>query len=280
MKISEVWNMYEYDKRIEGFSQHTMKGYKIQTNLLVRHFGDVDFKNLTFLDLKQYLIKDVDRLKPSTLGHRVRYIRSLFKYAHQEGIVSVNAAAKLKEPKQGKRVPKFIVEEDLEILRESCKGPLEKAIISLLYSTGCRIGEIHGMNKAHVNWTDRSIMVIGKGNKEREVYFDIKTYLWLQEYLNTRTDEDDALFVLEREPFTRSSIAQLRYVVKRIAKRSNVSVNIYPHRFRHSFCTHLMDRGAPMEVISSLAGHQKISTTQIYAQLSGERRREMYKKYF
>jgi integrase/recombinase XerD len=248
--------------------------------MLIRHFGDISINEVTFVALKGYLAKDMDRLKASTIGHRVRFLRSLFRWAHEEGITNMNMAAKLKEPKQGKRVPKFIAEEDMEMLRESCKGPMEKALISLLYATGCRIGEVHGMNRNHINWESKSIIVLGKGNKEREVYFDIKTYLWLKEYLKKRTDNDPALFILERKPFTRSSVPQLRYVVKRIAKRSEVNVNIYPHRFRHSMATHLLDRGAPMEIVSSLLGHQKIETTRIYAQLSGERRRELYRKYF
>ncbi|TLS37730.1 tyrosine-type recombinase/integrase [Pseudalkalibacillus caeni] len=280
MNLSELWSLYEYDKRIEGYSKHTLKAYQIQTNLLVRHFGEKDVEEITFVDLKQYLAKDADRLKPSSLGHRVRYIRSLFKWAHSEGYIPSNPSHKLKEPKQGKRVPKFIMEEDLEVLRESCKGAREKALISLLYSTGCRIGEVHLMDKQHINWDNKSIIVLGKGDKEREVYFDTKTNLWLREYLNQRDDEIPSLFITERNPKKRSSIAQLRYTVKRIAKRSNVNVNIYPHRFRHSYCTHLMDRGAPLEVISNLAGHAKIETTRIYAQLSGEKRRELYRKYF
>lgn len=280
MLLSEIWSMYEYEKKIEGFSVHTLKGYRIQANMLIRHFNDISINEVTFVALKGYLAKDMDRLKASTIGHRVRFIRSLFRWAHEEGITNMNVAAKLKEPKQGKRVPKFIMEEDMEMLRESCKGPMEKALISLLYATGCRIGEVHGMNRNHINWESKSIIVLGKGNKEREVYFDIKTYLWLKEYISKRKDNDPALFILERNPFTRSSIAQLRYVVKRIAKRSKVNVNIYPHRFRHSMATHLLDRGAPMEIVSSLLGHQKIETTRIYAQLSGERRRELYRKYF
>lgn len=280
MKLSEVWLVFQADKQIEGFSVHTLQSYKIQLNLLIRQFGDVDINTIRLIDLKQYLAKHAERLKPSTIGARVRFIRSFFKYAHQEGITETFIASKLKEPKQGKRVPKFIMEEDLELLRESAKGPYEKALISLLYSTGCRIGEIHLMNRSHINWENKSMIVLGKGDKEREVYFDTKTNLWLREYLNKRVDDCDALFITERKPFRRSSIAQLRYVVKRVAKRAELNVNIYPHRFRHSFCTHLMDRGAPLEVISSLAGHQKIETTRIYAALSGERRRELYRKYF
>lgn len=280
MLLSEIWSLYEADKRIQGFSQHTFKAYKIQLNLLIRHLGDVEIENIRLVDLKQYLSKDAERLKPSSLGHRVRFIRSVFRYAHEEGILTANTAAKLREPKMGKRVPKFIPEEELERLREACKNPRDKALLCLLYSTGCRIGEVHKMDRRDVNWENRSIIVIGKGDKQREVYFDTKTTIWLKEYLESRSDTNEALFVSPYSPHQRTSISQLRYTVKQVAKRSKVDINIYPHRFRHSFCTHLLDRGAPMEVISDLAGHQKIETTRIYAALSGERRREQYRKYF
>jgi integrase/recombinase XerD len=283
MKLSEVYKLFEADKRIEGFSQHTFKAYKIQLNLLIRHFGDTDIEFFKLVDLKQYLAKDAERLKPSSLGHRVRFLRSIFRYAHDEGYTSTFTASKLKEPKEGKRVPKFIIEEDIERLREAANGPREKALICLLYATGCRIGEVHRMNILDINWENRSLVVLGKGDKQREVYFDTKTYLWLKEYIGTRSDDCESLFISERRvngEYQRSTIHQLRYAVKRVAKRSKVDVNIYPHRFRHSFATHLMDRGAPLEVISDLCGHEKIETTKIYAALSGDRRREQYRKYF
>lgn len=280
MDLLEAYEHYYSDKRILGYSEHTLKGYKIQIGLLYRYIGDKSITDITYLDLKKYLASFTDKLKPSTIGHKVRFIRSIFKYFHEEGMLLTNPSAKLREPKQGKRIPKYIHEEDMEIIKEACSNLLEKSLISLLYSTGCRIGEVHKMNLTDVNWDNRSIIVIGKGDKEREVYFDTKTYIFLKEYITNRIDNEEALFVLERKPFTRSSIAQLRYVVKRVARNSNININVYPHRFRHSFCTHLLDRGAGMDVISNLAGHQKISTTQIYAQLSGQKRKELYRKYF
>jgi site-specific recombinase XerD len=283
MKLSEVYKLYEADKKIIGFSPYTFKAYKIQMDLMIRHFGDTDIESLSLADLKIYLAKDADRLKPSSIGHRIRFIRSIFRYAHEEGYISTFTAAKIKEPKEGKRIPKFIVEEDIERLRDAATGAREKALICLLYATGCRVGEVHRMNRSDINWENRSIVVLGKGDKQREVYFDTKTYLWLKEYLATREDDCESLFVSERKvqgEYRRSEIHQLRYTVKRVAKRSKVDVNVYPHRFRHSFATHLMDRGAPLEVISDLCGHEKVETTKIYAALSGDRRREQYRKYF
>jgi integrase/recombinase XerD len=279
MLLSEAWQIYSADKQIEGFSPATLKGYKVQHNLLLRHFGDIDIRTITLPDLKTYLIEKGGHLKPSSLGMRIRFIRAFFRWVTDEGYCDSNPARKLKEPKLGQRVPKALSEEDTVMLQEGCKMPLEHALINFIYSTGCRIGEVHRLNRNAINWDNRSCIVLGKGNKERVVYFSIKAAIWLKKYLNSRKDNDVALFVTERKPH-RMSIAQIRYVVKRVAKRSEVEVNVYPHKLRHSFATHLLNNGAPMEGIQTLLGHTKIETTMLYAQLSGPRRKEIYTKYF
>lgn len=279
MLFSEAWQLYVADKTIEGFSPATLKGYKVQLNLLIRYFGDTNIGGITLVDLKEYLIEAGGHLKPSSLGARIRFIRAFFRWAADEGYCPGNPARKLKEPKLGARVPKALSEEDTENLREGCKTPLEHALVEFLYTTGCRIGEVHRLNRNAIDWDNRSCIVLGKGNKEREVYFSIKCAIWLKKYLNSRKDNDVALFVTERAPH-RMSIAQIRYVVKRVARRSEVEANVYPHKLRHSYATHLLNNGAPMEGIQTLLGHQKLETTMLYAQLSGPRRKEIYRRYF
>jgi integrase/recombinase XerD len=148
-----------------------------------------------------------------------------------------------------------------------------------MFSTGCRIGEIVSLDKNRINWSNRSAIVRGKGDKEREVYFNIRCDIWLRRYLDQRQDCDPAIFVTERYPH-RMSIAQMRYIIKRISGRARINKNIHPHQLRHSYATHLLNNGAPLEVIQSLLGHEKSETTRIYAQLSGSLRQELYKKYF
>jgi integrase/recombinase XerD len=279
MLLSEAWQIYSADKQIEGFSPATLKGYKVQHNLLLRHFGDIDIRTITLPDLKTYLIEKGGHLKPSSLGMRIRFIRAFFRWVTDEGYCDSNPARKLKEPKLGQRVPKALSEEDTVMLQEGCKTPLEHALVEFMYTTGCRIGEVHRLNRNAIDWDNRSCIVLGKGDKEREVYFSIKCAVWLRKYLNRRKDNDMALFVTERKPH-RMSIAQIRYIVKRIARRSEVEANVYPHKLRHSFATHLLNNGAPMEGIQTLLGHTKIETTQLYTHLSGPRRKEIYQRYF
>lgn len=179
----------------------------------------------------------------------------------------------------GKRIPKFLTEREIEHLREAYFSSMEKALFEFMFSTGCRIGEIVTLNKNCINWTDRSAIVTGKGDKEREVYFNIRCEIWLKRYLDERSDKESAIFVTERFPH-RMSIAQMRYIIKRISSRAGINKNIHPHQLRHSYATHLLNNGAPIDVIQSLLGHEKSETTRIYAQLSGKLRQEFYQKYF
>ncbi len=267
------------NKRIEGFSSQTLKAYRLQSKLLIRHFDDVALDTLTTNQLKDYLAKSSEHLKPSSLAHRVRFMRSLFRWCHEEGHIAKNPAAKIKEPKVGKRIPKFLTEREIEHLKEACKTPMEKALFEFMFSTGCRIGEIVSLNKNCINWSNRSTIVREKGEKEREVYFNIRCDIWLKRYIHLLTDKDSAIFVTERSPH-RISIAQMRYIIKRISNRAGIDKTIHPHQLRHSYATHLLNNGAPLDVIQSLLGHEKSETTRIYEQLSGRLRQELYRKYF
>jgi integrase/recombinase XerD len=277
--LSKAWETYESDKRIEGFSPQTLKAYRLQSILLIRYFDDVKIESITTTHLKEYLAKSSENLKPSSLAHRIRFMKSLFRWSHEEGHIRKNPAAKIKEPKIGKRIPKFLTEKEIEHLREACYTPMEKALFEFMFSTGCRIGEIVSLEKNSINWSNRSAIVCGKGDKEREVYFNIRCEIWLKRYLDNREDNESAIFATERHPH-RMSIAQMRYIIKRISNRAGINKVIHPHQLRHSYATHLLNNGAPLDVIQSLLGHEKSETTKIYAQLSGSLRQEFYRKYF
>ncbi|MFJ5718336.1 tyrosine-type recombinase/integrase [Neobacillus sp. NPDC093127] len=279
MLLSKAWETYESDKRIEGFSPQTLKAYKLQSTLLIRYFKDINVDTISTVQLKEYLAKSSETLKPSSLSHRIRFMKSFFRWSHEEGHVSKNPAAKIKEPKTGKRIPKFLTEIEIEYLRKACTSPLEKALFEFMFSTGCRIGEIVTLQRSRINWSNRSAIVRGKGDKEREVYFNIRCEIWLKRYNEQRQDNDAAIFVTERHPH-RKSIAQMRYIIKRISKRAGINKTIHPHQLRHSYATHKLNNGAPLEVIQCLLGHEKSETTRIYAQLSRSLRQELYRKYF
>ncbi|MYL35545.1 tyrosine-type recombinase/integrase [Pontibacillus yanchengensis] len=280
MLLSVVWEKYQLDKKIEGYSPFTMKSYSNQYKMLIRHFGDIDMNTITTDDLKSYLVESSELLKPSSLGHRVRCVRCLFKWAYDEGFIDKNPAVKLKEPKLGKRIPKFLSELEIEHLREACETSMENAIFEFFYSTGCRIGEVVKLNREDISFSTNSVIVHGKGDKEREVYYNTRCSLWLKRYLEEREDDDPCLFLTERRPKKRISSDMLRYIIKRISSKAGINKNIHPHQLRHSYATHMINNGAPVEVIQSLLGHEKSETTKLYAQLSGKLRHDLYTKYF
>ncbi|MFC0476760.1 tyrosine-type recombinase/integrase [Robertmurraya beringensis] len=279
MLVSEAWNLYKADKQIQGYSTQTLKVYSVQLSLLIRYLGDMQINDITTESIKLYLGEVAADLKASSLCHRIRFIKSLFKWAQEEKYVSTNPVSTIKEPKPESRIPKFLTEEEIELLREASDSTLEKALFEFMYSTGCRIGEVVNLDRNSINFSEQSVIVFGKGKKEREVYFNTRCSIWLKRYLEQRTDEQQALFVTIRAPH-RMSIAQMRYVIKQISKRAGIKKSIHPHQLRHSYATTLINNGAPLEVIQNLMGHEKSETTRVYAYLSGHLRRELYKKFF
>jgi integrase/recombinase XerD len=145
---------------------------------------------------------------------------------------------------------------------------MEKAIFEFMFSTGCRIEEIVALEKNHINRSNQSAIVGGKGDKEREVYFNTHCDIWLKRYIESRNDNNPAIFVTVRQPH-KMSVALMQYIIKRISKRAEINKKINPHQLRHGYATHLLNNGAPIAVIHSPTGHEKSETTRIYAQLSG-----------
>ncbi|MCJ8015329.1 tyrosine-type recombinase/integrase [Paenibacillus sp. KQZ6P-2] len=280
MNLSELWKLYEADKRIQGFSPNTLKAYTLQIKMLVTELGDLDISDVTLNLLKEYLAKQSGRLKPSSLGHRIRFVRSLFRFAYEETYLTSNPSLKLRESKMEKRIPKFLIEEDVIHLKISCQSLRERALLEFLYSTGCRVGEVEKINIEDLNWENGSAIVNGKGSKQREVYFTTECKVWLKKYLASREDSCKALFVTDSHPTRRMAIPTIRWALKRLADRGEIETNLYPHRFCHTYACQLLDNGAPLDFIQGMLGHEKASTTQIYAQLRGERRRELYRRFF
>jgi integrase/recombinase XerD len=278
MLLSEAWDLYRKDKQLLGYSKHTLKAYEIQTNLLIRAIGDKNIEEVELFELKEYLLEVSERLKPSSVNHRIRFVRSLFSWAHNEGYIQRNVASRLSELKEPQRIPKALSEENLEMLREGCQTPREHALVEMFFASGCRLDELRNLNKRDIDWERRSFIVYGKGAKQRECYFTVKTAIWLRKYLNTRKDNEPALFVTERAPH-RLSKERIREIIKEIAKRAEVDAKVYPHALRHTYATYLLNNGAPLEVVQEFLGHSKIETTKIYCRLSGERRRELYRRY-
>jgi len=193
--------------------------------------------------------------------------------------MAYDPARKIKLPKKERRLPKALTVEEMERLREGCSTLRERAILEVLYATGCRLSEIYKLNRNDINRHSLSTKVMGKGSKEREVYFSFKAMYHLEKYLSSRQDDNVALFVMDRKPYERLSRRGIQREIVRIAKNSGLNKAISPHILRHTFAALTLNNGAELAAVQSLLGHSSPETTVIYAQLSEEKRREQHKKY-
>lgn len=168
-------------------------------------------------------------------------------------------------------------EEELETLRNNCKNIREKAILELLYSSGMRVGELVLLNKSDIDFVNNKTIIFGKGAKEREAYFTVKARMLLQEYLKTRTDNNEALFVGSRAPHGRLQISAIQKILRELGERSGVKC--HPHKFRRTCATTLLNKGMSVEEISKLLGHAKIETTMGYCKVNQNRVKDDHSRY-
>jgi len=203
----------------------------------------------------------------------------MFGWLANEGIILKDVTKQVKPPKKEQRVPKSLTIEELEMIREACVTPRERALMEVLYATGGRLSEIQKMSRGDIDYQAMSVLVIGKGNKERPVYFSFKAMFHLKKYLAKRTDDDPALFVSQRKPYQRLSDRGIQREIKVIADRSEVTKNVHPHIFRHTFATLMLNNGAELVAVQELLGHSDPSTTLIYSVLSEEKRKRSHNQY-
>lgn len=281
MLASKAVRCWIEQRRAEGYSPCTLRAYRLQLGLLLQAIGDVQVASITLDHLRGYIAgpKSANR-KASTIAHRVRMIRSFFYWCVEEELLLRSPALKLKEPKLPARLPKAMPFEDLELIRDACQTTREHALIEFRFATGCRSGEVSGIHRQDVDWERHSVQVLGKGFKEREVYFGARAALWLRRYLRNRVDECPYLFATERGPVRQLQRHQIWWLVKSVADRVGLRDRVWQHAFRHTLGTVLLNQGAPLVAVQSILGHDKPKTTQIHARLSGANRQQAYAKYF
>jgi len=275
--LTEKIQLFLSSKKLEGLSPLTIEGYELELNI----FADKVKKkaqDVTAADIRVFLGQFKD-LKMSTIGKKLSVLKSFFSWLAGEEIIQRDPTAKLKPPKTEKRLPKALSIEELEMLREACKTVRQRAFIEVLYATGCRLSEVYKLNRSDINYQTMSCNVIGKGDKEREVYFSFKAMYHLKKYLNTRTDDCDALMVTERKPYRRLSKRGIQREIKEIARKAGLADKVSPHVLRHTFATLTLNNGAELVAVQELLGHSSPDTTLRYARITEERKREQHKKY-
>ena len=267
-------------KEIEGCSNKTLEYYKnMITKLIDKTCKSV--KQINTDDLRNYLAeyKDLNNSSLVTIDNMRRIFSSFFSWLEDENYIVKSPARRIHKLKTAKVIKNTYSDENIEQMRDYCKDNIRNlALIELLLSTGMRAGEIVNLNIDDINFEDRSCVVLGKGNKQREVYFDAKAKLHLQEYLKNRDDDEDALFVSQNKPHQRLSISGIELIIRKIGKNIKID-KAYPHKFRRTLATMAIDKGMPIEQVQKLLGHVKIETTMHYAMVNQNNVKISHRKY-
>lgn len=275
--LKEKIVLYLSGKQLEGLSKITLENYELH----LRKFSDrvkKKVEDITTADIRVYLGQFKEQ-KISTLSTKLSVLKSFFGWLTSEEILPRDPTMRIKPPKKEKRLPKALSIEELEMLREACQDSRQRTLIEVLYATGCRLSEVHALNRADIDYNTQSCRVIGKGNKEREVYFSFKALYHLKKYLLNRTDIVPALIITERQPYRRLSGRGIQREIGIIAKNAGIQKKVSPHTLRHTFATLTLNNGADLVAVQELLGHENPATTQIYASISAERKREQHKKH-
>lgn len=275
--IEEKIQIYLATKRLDGLSKKTLYSYELNLVMFASHLRK-PLTTVSTMDLRMYLAVRCKKLKQSSVNTQISILKSFFAWLANEEYIPKNPTAKLTQVKQPKRVRQAMTDEEVELLRQACEKLCEKCIIEFLIATGCRLSEIVNVDIAHINWNEKSLFVIGKGDKERKVYFTAKAKVLLQAYLATRTDDNPALFVADKGEHKRLGGRSIENEVHKVAVRAGFEKSVYPHLFRHTFATSKINAGMPLPVLQHIMGHDDPSTTQIYAKLSEENILHEYKK--
>lgn len=255
-------------KIVEGCSQRTIKYYETTVKQLFKYMPKA-VKEYTTDDLRAYLAVFQKKHKSSkvTIDNIRRIFSSFFSWLEDEDFIVKSPVRRIHKVKTGEQVKEVISDENLEKLRDRCSCPRDLAIIDMLASTGMRVGELVKLNRNDVNFEERECIVFGKGNKERVVYFNARAKLHLQEYLATRKDKNQALFVSLDKPHTRLQISGVETRLRELGRQLKLP-RIHPHKFRRTLATMAIDKGMPVEQVQTLLGHVKIDTTMRYAMVN------------
>lgn len=275
--IPEKITMYLQAKRLEGASELTIQNYFYLLRKLAA-FSQKQVKDINLNDLRSFLYQECEGLKESTMKVKITYLQSFFKWLVDEEIIDKDPSRKLPKIRIPKRIRQGLTIEEIEKLRLACKDTRERALIELFFSTGCRLSELVKINIEDLDFKNNSIKVIGKGNKERIVYFNSRTKVHLDNYLADRPGSSEALFVGIRKPYERVGNRGIEKIISKIAVRAGFEKSVFPHIFRHSMATLGLQNGANIVAIQNLLGHTSIMTTERYAQYSDENVKYEYNK--
>ena len=266
-------------KRIEGCSEKSLKYYE-STILALLDDLDKDVKHIVTDDIRTYLTEYQARKQSSkvTIDNIRRILSSFFSWLEDEDYILKSPVRRIHKVKTGTNIKETYTDEALELMRDNCTELRDLAIIDMLASTGMRVGEMVLLNREDINFNERECVVFGKGDKERIVYFDARTKIHLLNYLNSRDDNNPALFVSLQKPYNRLQISGVEVRLRQYGKRLGLN-KVHPHKFRRTLATMAIDKGMPIEQLQQLLGHRRIDTTLQYAMVKQSNVKIAHRKY-
>ena len=266
-------------KRIEGCSEKTLNYYRKTITDMLSSI-EKEAMHITTEDLRKYLTDYQEKKKISkvTVDNIRRILSSFFSWLEDEDYILKSPVRRIHKVKTTSTVKETYTDEALEQMRDNCAELRDLAMIDMLASTGMRVGELVLLNRNDINFNERECVVLGKGNKQRIVYFDARTKIHLQNYLESRADTDEALFVTLKSPHTRLTIGGVEVRIRGLGKSLGMD-KVHPHKFRRTLATVAIDKGMPIEQLQQLLGHKRIDTTLQYAMVKQSNVKNAHRKY-
>ncbi len=265
---TELLEVFLSAKKIEGCSEKTLHYYRTSIEKLCAAVQK-NVREVTTNDIRCYLADLQGRrgLSKVTIDNLRRIFSSFFSWLEDEDYIVKSPVRRIHKVRTDTLVKEVLTDENIEVLRDSCQELRDIAMIDLLASTGMRVGELVKINREDIDFHERQCVVFGKGNKEREVYFNARTKIHLKKYLEQRTDNNPALFVSLANPHNRLTISGVEVRLRQLGKAANIA-KVHPHKFRRTLATMAIDKGMPIEQVQKLLGHVKIDTTLHYAMVN------------
>ena len=275
----ELLDNFLSSKQVEGCSERTIDYYKTTINKMV-DCVNLKIESITTDDLRKYLsdYKNQTDVSKTTIDNIRRVLSSFFSWLEDEDYILKNPIRRIHKIKTRKVVKEVLSDEHFEILRDNCVNIRDLAMIELLASTGIRVGELVNLNIDDVFFNERECIVLGKGDSERIVYFDAKTKIHLQKYLESRNDSNPALFVSFKKPYNRLGINGVERRIRELGRDANIK-KVHPHKFRRTMATNAIDKGMPIEQVQKLLGHVQIDTTMQYAMVNQSNVKIAHRKF-
>lgn len=275
----ELLSSFLEAKNLEGCSPKTLKYYRGTISKLLSDINKSAVA-ITTEDIRKYLAEyqGINNCSKSNLDNIRRILSSFFMWLENENYILKSPVRRIHKIRTTKPVKETISDESMEIMRDNTAHPRDLAIIDVLASTGMRVGELCKLNRNDIDFENLECVVLGKGDKERIVYFDARAKVHLQNYLNSRDDNNPALFVSLLKPHKRLEVSGVEARLRQLGKALNIN-KIHPHKFRRTLATKAIDKGMPVEQLQTLLGHNQINTTMEYAIVNQSNVKNSHKKY-